>query len=299
MRLTSRAPRAPDPRPLLPFSWLLSALFACNLVVGCAVDPEADAWDETPDALPQEATATTCTRGGAAVADTPRVFVVGDSTASSYAANLAPRTGWAQALPSFFTPACASVQNRALSGRSSKSFWDEGAFDAVKSALRKGDYLLIQFGHNDEKDEDRARFTSPFSTYQTYLSRYIDEARAKGATPLLLTPIQRNKWSGGKLADTHGSYPDAMRQLAAKRGIALVDASALTKAYFERIGQAATTKLFMNLAPRESPNYPGGNQDDTHLQERGARAVAQLVLADLARQQLPLGSLVKAVVKAP
>lgn len=261
------------------------------------IDDEAEA--SSVDALPQEAASGTCTRSGAATAATPRVYVVGDSTASSYASNLSPRTGWAQTLQSFFTPACATIQNDALSGRSSKSFWDEGAFTPVRSALRKGDYLLVQFGHNDEKTDDKARGTSPFSTFQSYLSKYIDEALAKGATPILLTPIQRNKWSAGKLSDTHGSYPEAVRQLAQKRSVALVDASALTKAYFERIGEAATNKLFMNLARGESPNYPSGNQDDTHLQERGARVVAQLVLADLARQKLPLGGLVKAVVKAP
>jgi lysophospholipase L1-like esterase len=241
----------------------------------------------------------TCTLSGSATSKTPTVYVIGDSTASVYTSDLYPRMGWAQPLQDFFAPACATISDKALSGRSSKSFWDEGDWTPIKNGLRAGDYVIIQFGHNDEKSDDSTRYTEPFTTYEDYLSKYIDDTVAKGAFPILATPINRNNWSGSTLQDTHGNYPVAMRELAQKRKVTLVDATALTKGYFERIGQSATTKLFMNLAAGEFPNYPDGNTDNTHLQEKGARIVAQLVLADLYRQNLAPGTLAKTIPVAP
>jgi len=246
--------------------------------------PDKPLADAAVDAPPSDAGASTCNRTGSAGSQTPTVYVIGDSTASVYGSDLYPRMGWAQPMQDYFAPACATIQDKALSGRSSKSFYDEGAWTPIRSALRAGDFVLIQFGHNDEKTDDAARGTDPFTTFQQYLSIYLDDTQAKGATPILLTPINRNNWSGGVLKDTHGDYPAAMRQLAQTRKVSLVDATALTKTYFERIGQAATTLLFMDLAAGQFPNYPSGNTDNTHLQETGARAIAQMVLADLYRQ---------------
>jgi lysophospholipase L1-like esterase len=262
-----------------------------------ASPPPADAGPGgRPDAGPPAAT---CNLTGPAGPKTPTVWVIGDSTASLYTADLFPRMGWAQPLPDFFAPACATIQDKALSGRSSKSFFDEGAWTPIRDALRAGDTVLIQFGHNDEKSDDPTLFTDPFTTYEQYLSIYIDDSKAKGATPILLTSINRNKWSAGLLSDTHGNYPVAVRQLAAARQVSLVDMTALTKSYFERIGQAATTLLFMDLAPGQFPNYPAGNVDDTHLQEVGARLIGQMTLADLSRQKLAPGTLTKTVPQAP
>ena len=241
----------------------------------------------------------TCNLPGAAGPATPTIWIIGDSTASRYEADLYPRTGWAQPLQDYFAPACATIEDRAISGRSSKSFLDEGAWTPIADALRAGDFVLIQFGHNDEKSDDPVRFTEPFTTFQGYLSTYIDETLAHGATPVLLTPINRNNWTGATIRDTHGDYPVAMRQLAAERQVALIDATALTQTYFEGLGEAATTALFMNLAAGQFPNYPDGNSDNTHLREEGARAIGQLILADFARQGLPIGRLLKAIPDAP
>jgi lysophospholipase L1-like esterase len=191
------------------------------------------------------------------------------------------------------------VQDKALSGRSSKSFYDEGDWTPIRDALRAGDTVIIQFGHNDEKSDDPTRYTDPFTTYEQYLTNYITDTLAKGATPILATSINRNSWSNGVLQDTHGNYPVAMRQLAAARSVALVDATALTKTYFTRLGQTATTALFMDLAPGQFPNYPSGNTDDTHLQDKGAHAIAQLLLADMYRQAFPIAYLLKTVPTAP
>jgi lysophospholipase L1-like esterase len=252
-----------------------------------------------PAPAPATPSSETCNGSGAAAADTPTLWVIGDSTASVYAANLYPRMGWAQPLQDSFAPACATIQDRAISGRSSKSFFDEGAWTPVRDALKRGDFVLIQFGHNDEKSGDPLRFTDPFTTFQQYLSTYLDDTLARGATPILLTPIQRNKWTGPVLADTHGQYPAAIRDLAQARGVALVDATALTKSYFESIGESATTLLFMDLAVGQFPNYPDGNVDNTHLQEGGARAIARLILADLARQGSPIARLLRQAPMAP
>jgi lysophospholipase L1-like esterase len=240
-----------------------------------------------------------CDRPASPGQSVPTLYVIGDSTASVYAKDLYPRTGWAQVLTSYFAPGCAVVSDKALSGRSSKSFYDEGSWTPVRNALRAGDYVFIQFGHNDEKSDDAARYTQPATTYTQYLTKYIDETQAEGATPLLLTPIQRNEWSAGKIVDTHGDYPAAVQRLADQRKLGLIDMTALTDSYFERIGEAMTTALFMNLAPGESPNYPSGNQDDTHLKEQGAKLVCQLAVADLYRQDLAPAQLLKMAPELP
>ena len=254
---------------------------------GMAVMASAGAGGSADATGPEPAS---CKRTSADAA-TPTVFVIGDSTASIYEDKLYPRMGWAQPLQDYFKPACAKVQDKALSGRSSKSFLEEGAWAPIKSALRAGDFVLIQFGHNDEKREDPERFTEPFDSFQRYLSTYVDDTLAAGATPILLTPIERNNWSNGMLKSTHGEYPAATRALGEMRTLSVVDMTQLTRAYFERLGQPASTKLFLNLAAGESPNYPNGNMDNTHLHDKGAHAVAELALAELTRQRTPLAAL--------
>lgn len=228
------------------------------------------------------------------------IYMIGDSTMSVYASTLAPRMGWGQPFGTYFNAACATVVDKALSGRSSKSFMDEGAWTPVKNALQAGDYVLIQFGHNDEKNAEPTLFTDPQTTYKQFLTTYVTDTRAKMATPILLTSINRNNWSTGTtIKDTHGAYPPAVRELAASLKVDLIDLTALTKTYFERIGQAETSKLFLILAAGESPNYPTGVTDNTHLQEKGALTIGQLAMADAWAQKLSIASLLKAVPVAP
>jgi lysophospholipase L1-like esterase len=236
----------------------------------------------------------------ASAAKATTIYMIGDSTMSVYASTLAPRMGWGQPFGTYFNAACATVVDKALSGRSSKSFFDEGAWTPVKNALQSGDYVLIQFGHNDEKNAEPTLFTDPQTTYKQFLTTYITDTRAKMATPILLTSINRNNWSTGTtLKDTHGAYPPAVRELAAALKVDLIDLTALTKTYFERIGQAETAKLFLILAAGESPNYPTGVTDNTHLQEKGALTIGQLAMADAWAQKLSIASLLKAVPVAP
>ena len=169
----------------------------------------------------------------------------------------------------------------------------------VSTALKSGDYVLIQFGHNDEKSEEPTLYTEPQTTYKQYLTMYVNDTRAKQATPILLTSIHRNSWNGTTLKDTHGAYPPAVRELAQSLKVDLIDLAALTKTYFERIGPSETPKVFLILTAGQSPNYPNGVTDNTHLQEAGARGIGRLAMADAYAQKLTLATLLKAVPSAP
>lgn len=207
-----------------------------------------------------------------------KLFVIGDSTASKYDSSRYPRTGWAQIFQAYFNTDSIEVVDKALSGRSSKSFYTDGdGWPVVKPALSAGDYLFIQFGHNDAKS-DEERHTDPYTTYKEYLKKYIDEARAKGAIPVLLTPIHRNGWNITSISNSHGDYPDAMRQLAQEEDVPLIDLTSKTAKLFESYGEdVVTNEFFMNLPANLYSTYPDGNSDNTHLQERGAFEVAKLV----------------------
>ena len=215
-------------------------------------------------------------RVGSAAAQSPReVFIVGDSTASEYGPERAPRQGWGMQLQSFLDPAAWQVNNHAQSGRSSRSFIDEGWLAPVEKSLSRGDVLLIQFGHNDEKAEDPTRYNEPAQAFPQWLLRYVALARAKGATPILITPLARRKFERGskidQLLDTHGAYSIAVRTLATREQIGLIDLDALSTAWLRALGDEASKPFYMHV--------PAQNlTDDTHLQARGATAVACLVV---------------------
>ncbi|WP_167977247.1 rhamnogalacturonan acetylesterase [Lentzea indica] len=224
------------------------------------------------------------TETSASAATPVQVFIAGDSTASTYVSSQAPRVGWGQALPVFLTSSAVAV-NAAQSGASSKSFADQGRLDRILAQLKRGDYLLISFGHNDEKKEDPARYTEPSTTYKSYLSQYIDKSRAKGAKPVLVTSVERRRFtSTGTISPTHGAYPAAMRQLAAAKGVPLVDLTTSSTALFNRAGVEGTKKYFMHLKAGQYPNYPNGVEDNTHFQAAGAIEVARLVATALRNQ---------------
>jgi lysophospholipase L1-like esterase len=229
-------------------------------------------------------TALGVTGTSASAAAPVQVFIAGDSTASTYTSSAAPRAGWGQALPVFLTPNAVAV-NEALSGASSKSFVDLGRLDRILSRIKRGDYLLISFGHNDEKKEDPARYTEPSTTYKSYLSQYIDRSRAKGAKPVLVTSVERRRFdSSGKITPTHGAYPAAMRELARAKGVPLIDLTAQSTALYNRVGVEGTRKYLMHLKPGQYPNYPDGVEDNTHFQATGAIEIARLVATSLRNQ---------------
>jgi lysophospholipase L1-like esterase len=205
------------------------------------------------------------------------IYVAGDSTAATYAIADIPRAGWGQALPVFLRPE-TGVVNEALSGASSKSFADLGHLDRILTAIRPGDLLLVSFGHNDEKADDPARYTEPWTTFQTYLRLYLDGARAAGAHPVLVTPVERRRFTADGVAYlSHGEYPDSMRALAAATRTPLIDLTTLSFTLWSSLGPEPTKAYFLWLAAGESPNYPAGVSDNTHFQAHGAIEVARLV----------------------
>ncbi|TLM84249.1 pectinesterase family protein [Pseudarthrobacter sp. NamE5] len=220
----------------------------------------------------------------------PVIFVVGDSTSSAYQHSERPRAGWGQALPLLLGPQ-AAVFDYAWSGASSKSFADAGLLDEVLDMLQPGDYLLISFGHNDEKVQDPARGTDPQTTFKEYLQKYIGGAAERGARPVLVTPVERRRFSAlGVAQDSHGAYPQAVRELAAATGTPLVDLTVLSKDLWQQLGAEGTKSHFLYAAPGQYPQYPEGVADNTHFQAEGALAVARLVARELqAHQTVPPG----------
>ena len=205
------------------------------------------------------------------------VHMIGDSTmADKPTPETNPERGWGQLLPRFVDEQIV-VRNHAVNGRSTKSFIDEGKWSAVVTELRAGDYVFIQFGHNDEKKEDSTRYTSPETTFRQNLERFVRESRAHGAIPVLFTPIARRKFSAaGKLQATHGAYPGAVRAVASALDVPLIDLEALTSKLVQDAGVEGSKKLYNYTAPGEYAMYPDGHQDDTHLSVAGATAVARL-----------------------
>ncbi|MGE4453864.1 MAG: rhamnogalacturonan acetylesterase [Sphaerochaeta sp.] len=213
------------------------------------------------------------------------IFLLGDSTCAQKDEDKRPETGWGMCFSHFIAPSW-KVRNLARNGQSTKSFLEDGVFAQCLAEVRSGDYVFIQFGHNDSK-EDEERHTDPWATYQGNLACMAESVISKRATPILLTPIARRRFlPDGRLQETHGEYPHAMQSLSQARGYACIDMSSLTFSLLQRMGEEASKKLFLHLIPGEHPNYPEGIRDDTHLSEKGAEVVCSLILNEL-RKQVP------------
>lgn len=213
------------------------------------------------------------------------IFAIGDSTMANKTPEVYPETGWCQVLDPYFDET-VSVKNHAVNGRSSKSFIDEGRWNAVLDSLRPGDFVFIQFGHNDQKDYDTARFATPFGTYTSNLEKFIAETREKGATPILFTSIVRRKFGdNGKLTDTHGDYPVATRQVAQKLNVPLIDLQKITEKWVNDLGDEPSKAMYLWTEPGDK--FPEGRKDDTHLCENGAFEVARLAMEEAKKLDLP------------
>ncbi|MBD0379591.1 carbohydrate esterase [Paenibacillus sp. WST5] len=208
------------------------------------------------------------------------LFLAGDSTVSDYNEFQAPQAGWGQMLPNYFTENI-SIDNQAKRGRSSKSFVDEGSLDTIFSRMKAGDYLFIMFGINDSSS-DTARHTDPATTFKDYLKKYIDGARARQATPVLVTSQSKRTYdANGVFTNSIGNYPSAMRELGTAMNVPVLDLNARSIQYYNSIGVEKTKDVFMWLDPGESPNYPNGAQDNVHFQEYGANQLAALVVNEI------------------
>ena len=226
----------------------------------------------------------------AEVENAPRVYMIGDSTMANKPIEPPnPERGWGQLLPKFFKNP-DMVSNHAVNGRSSKSFLDEGRWQVVLDALQPNDWVVIQFGHNDEKRKDPTRYTDPGGSFRDNLRRFVDEAREKQANPLLATCVVRRKWdeTGKQLVDTHGDYPDATRAVADEEKVPLLEMHDLTRQLELAHGQEGSKRLHLWIAPAVYESMPEGARDDTHYSAYGAERVAALAVQEMLRLQLPL-----------
>jgi lysophospholipase L1-like esterase len=213
------------------------------------------------------------------------VYIIGDSTAANKLTQAYPETGWGMELQPYFN-ATVAVDNRAVNGRSTKSFINERRWEAVLINLKANDYVLIQFGHNDEKI-DKPEVGTTLMEYKANLIKYIKEAQAKQAIPVLMTPIMRRKFEKGVFEDTHMGYPDVVRKLADSLYIPLIDMHRKTERLIIDLGEIPSKKLF-NHVDSGHVNYPQGKIDNTHLSPTGAKAVAHLVVEGIRESKLGL-----------
>lgn len=222
-----------------------------------------------------------------------RIFLIGDSTCATKNPYDAPETGWGQVLPDYFNEA-VEIQNHAINGRSTKSFRAEGRWKKITEQLQNGDYVFIQFGHNDAKLSDTSRYAAPQTDYRNNLIRYINETKAKGATPILLTPIQRRNFDeNNNLQDSHGEYPTVMREVAKLTGTFLIDMHAISNQLLQKLGPEASKKIYLNYPDKVYPRFPKGIVDNTHFSEYGARLMAVNIAESLNKQASHLKAFLK------
>lgn len=226
-----------------------------------------------------------------------KVYLIGDSTMSDKDVRAYPETGWGMPFACYFNPT-VTVDNRAKNGRSTRSFIAEKRWQSVEETLQEGDYVLIQFGHNDEVPT-KATYT-PESEFTENLVRFIRESRARRAIPVLITPVARRKFdSSGKILETHAVYAALVRKTAAEQQTPLIDLDEESQRLIQQFGPDDSRVLFNYLEPGENPNYPDGKKDDTHFNEFGARRIAELVLHAIKAQQLGLAEYIVKGMGAP
>jgi lysophospholipase L1-like esterase len=215
-----------------------------------------------------------------------KLYLVGDSTMADKEVKAYPETGWGMPFAAFFNES-VSVDNRAKNGRSTKSFIAEGRWQSIMDQLKEGDYVLIQFGHNDEVPT-KTNYT-PEDQFVANLVRFITESRSKKANPVLITPVARRKFdTSGHIEETHAIYAALVRKVAGQQQVPLIDLDKESQQLLQQFGPETSKLLFNYLTPGQNPNYPDGKQDDTHFNELGARRMAELVLHGIQQQHLPL-----------
>lgn len=221
------------------------------------------------------------------------IFIAGDSTAAQKLPEKRPETGWGEMLGQYFKDGKVKIDNRAMNGRSTRTFISENRWQTIIDTLKKGDYVFIQFGHNDESKDKVDRYTPP-TDYRANLIKFITEVRGKKAIPVLLTPVMRRKFDkDGNFLDTHGEYPDIVRAVAKEQNVALIDMHRKSEAVLKNLGAENSRKLFLQLKPEENPNYPNGVEDNTHFNPAGAEAMAKLAVEGIREQKIGLRKYLK------
>lgn len=209
-----------------------------------------------------------------------KIFLAGDSTMSIKETKAYPETGWGMPFVHFWDSS-VTVVNKAKNGRSTKTFISEGLWQSIMNEGHEGDYVFIQFGHNDEAKEKAERYSTP-EQFKENLVRFIKESKDKGMVPVLLSPVTRRRFdSTGRIVETHIPYSSLVEQVAKAQQVLFIDLDRLSREVLQQFGKENSKWLFLQLNPGEHPNYPDGRNDNTHFNELGARLIAQVVLKEI------------------
>jgi DNA sulfur modification protein DndE len=215
------------------------------------------------------------------------VFMIGDSTMANKPNPENPERGWGQMFPMFFDGS-VTIDNHAMNGRSTRSFLAENRWQPVLDKLKPGDYVFIQFGHNDESPQKVDRYTPP-ADYKKNLIKFVNETRDKKAEPILCTSIVRREFDKqGKLTDTHGAYPDLVREVAAEYKVPLIDMQKKSEKLVAALGPDSSKKIFLWVEKGTNKAVPDGKQDNTHFCEYGATEIARLAVEGLRELKIDL-----------
>jgi lysophospholipase L1-like esterase len=216
------------------------------------------------------------------------VYLIGDSTMSIKEPKAYPETGWGMPFATFFDSTVV-VENHAKNGRSTRTFISENRWQPIADKLKEGDYVFIQFGHNDESKEKTDRYTTPYE-YKANLKKFIEESQRRKAIPVLFTPVSRRRFKEGIAQETHLEYSELARQVAKDKNIPFIDLDKKSQALYQKFGEEQSKLLFLQLTAGQHPNYPEGKTDNTHFNELGAREIAQLVLGEIRTLNIELAN---------
>ncbi|GAA1465824.1 rhamnogalacturonan acetylesterase [Microbacterium thalassium] len=201
--------------------------------------------------------------------------LAGDSTVAPPTEAELPMTGWGSYLEPWVDE---PVRNLAFGGATTESFIRSGCWDELMAGVRAGDTVIIQFGHNDQKEPD---LLASRGGYTERLRTFVEQVAGLGARAVLCTSCERRWFEGGRITPTHGDYPNAVRDLAHDLDVPLIDLTVFTTWLYEDLGPEASRELLSHFAPGEHPVWPDGLADDTHFHERGARRIAAFVARSL------------------
>ena len=202
--------------------------------------------------------------------------LAGDSTVAPMKPGEEPMAGWGEALSAF---ASVPVRNLAFGGATTASFRESGSWETLIDEVTDGDTVVIQFGHNDQKEPE---LLGSREGYSSRLREFVSEVRSRGAVAVLCTSCERRRFEGERVSPTHGDYPDAVRDIARELDAPLIDLTVFTTWLYEDAGAEGSKRLLSHFAPGESEAWPDGLTDDTHFRLEGARRIAAFVALSLA-----------------
>lgn len=214
-----------------------------------------------------------------------RIFMAGDSTMADKEQRAYPETGWGQVLPSYFEDDVI-IENHARNGRSTRTFISEGRWDFMMNRVQKGDFVVVQFGHNDQSKNKADRYTTE-EDFRRNFERFVDDIRAKGATPILCTPVERRKFDkDSNFVDQHGNYPNIIRSVAREKQSIFIDMQHTSMDFLIAAGNENSKQYFLHIDAGESEKYPDGKTDNTHFKPVGAMAMAGLFTEAIKEQNI-------------